>query len=389
MSEGRRIVIAGGGVSGLSVALAAIRRGLDPVVLEQYESIGGGGTGFSIWSYAIRALLDNGVSQEAIDRAGSPYLSTDVYNAKGKLMATLEIDELSREHGAPSYDMDRRRLLAEMAGALPDGVVQTGRRVTEFEDDGERVVAKLDDGGEVEGDVLVVAEGIHAALRERIAGPAELSYSGYMSVGGIIDTAPEGAKPGHHVEIWSRGAKGGIATVQGGGARWYVVHRCEAGTVPSKEEVLAEAHKWYEPLAAAIEATPAEAIQSHEAWDLGPLPTWHKGRAILIGDAAHATTPLAAMGACMSIKDGDVLAEVLAENDSVEAAFVAMEERRKHTTEETVKGARKSASWAMVESPLGAWLRNEAMKHLPDDKARAIAEEMVTGEVGEKGIGQK
>jgi 2-polyprenyl-6-methoxyphenol hydroxylase-like FAD-dependent oxidoreductase len=234
----------------------------------------------------------------------------------------------------------------------------------------------------------VVAEGIHAALREQVAGPAELSYSGYTSVGGIIELAPHDAVAGHHAEIWSRGAKGGLATVQGGGARWYMVHRCEPGTVPSKDELLAEARGWYEPLAEAIEATPAEEIQTHEAWDLGPLPRWHQGRIVMIGDAAHATTPLAAMGACMSIVDGDVLAEVLAEGESVEDAFAEFERRRKHATEETVKGARKSASWAMMDSALGSWLRNEAMKHLPADKARAIAEEMVTGGVTEEGIGR-
>ena len=388
MPAAQRIVIAGGGIGGLSTALACKRRGLDPVVLEQHDEIGGGGSGFSIWSYAIKTLLENGVSQEAIDSSGSPYRAMDIYNAKGRHMTTIPIEEISKEFGASSYDMDRRKLITTMAAALPDGVVRTGGRVVEVQQDEDGATALLESGEKVDGDVAVVAEGIHAALREQVAGPAELSYSGFTGLGGIIADAPEGAEPGHHVEIWSRGAKGGLATVESGGARWYVVHRCEAGEVPSKDEVISEAQGWYPRLAAAIEATPEDEIQSHEAWDLGPLPRWHDGRTILIGDAAHATTPYAAMGACMSIVDGDVLAELLVEEDDVESAFTAMEERRKSATEATVAGARKSASWAMMDSALGAFLRDMAMKHLPDDKARAIGEEMVAGGVFDKGVGR-
>jgi 2-polyprenyl-6-methoxyphenol hydroxylase-like FAD-dependent oxidoreductase len=388
MPAAQKIVIAGGGVSGMAMALAAVRRGLEPVVLEQHDEVGGGGSGFSIWSYAIRALLDNGVSQEAIDEAGSVYVASDIHNAKGELLTSLPIEELSQKHGASSYDMDRRKLIQVMAAALPEGVVRTGSKVVEVEQDADSATVLLGSGERVTGDVVVVAEGIHAALREQIAGPAQLSYSGYTGTGGIIPEAPHDAEPGHHAEVWARGAKGGLATVQGGGARWYMVHRCEAGAVPRKEEMVEEARGWYEPLAQAIEATPEDEIQTHEAWDLPPLERWYDGRVIMIGDAAHATTPLAAMGACMSIKDGDVLGRLLAEKDTVEEAFEAMEEERKAATEATVAGARKSASWAMMDSALGAWFRNELMKHMPAEKAQEIGEEMVTGGVTDKGIGK-
>lgn len=386
MPAATKVIIAGGGIGGLSTALACVRRGLEPTVLEQRDSIGGGGSGFSIWAYAVKALLDNGVSEDAIAAAGSPYVATDIYNGKGEHMATMPIEEISQEFGASSFDMDRIALMHAMADALPDGVVRTGSRVTGIEQESDGAVAVLEDGTRVDGDVVVVAEGIHARHREQVAGPAELGYSGFTGSGGIVDTAPEGAEPGHHTEIWSKGAKGGLATVQSGGARWYIVHQCEPGTTPEKDELVAEAHRWYEPLARAIEATPAEEIQSHEAWDLGPLPTWHDGRTILIGDAAHATTPYAAMGACMAIVDGDVLAEVIAASETVEEAFTAMEERRKKATEATVAGARKTASWAMMDSALGAWIRDLEMKHLPDKKAREIAAEMAGGGVSEGGL---
>jgi len=388
MPAARKIVIAGGGVSGISLALAAVKRGLEPVVLERYDDIGGGGSGFSIWSYAIRCLLDNGVSQEAIDACGSPYVATDIYNSKGKLMATIPVGELSEKHGAQSYDMDRRKLVTTMAGALPGGVVRTGCNVVEVDQDSDGATVLLESGERVGGDVVVVAEGIHAALRAEIGGPGDLSYSGFTGTGGIIPTAPEGAKPGHHAEIWARGAKGGLATVESGGARWYLVHRCEAGEVPKKEALVEEARGYFEPLAAAIESTPEDEIQTHEAWDLPPLERWHAGRAVLIGDAAHATTPYAAMGACMAIKDGDVLARLLAESESVEEAFAGFESERKAQTESTVAGARKSASWAMMDSALGAWFRNELMEHLPEEKANAIGEEMVVGGVSDKGYGK-
>ena len=311
------------------------------------------------------------MSQEAIDSAGSPYVATDIYNAKGELMATIPVGELSEKHGAQSYDMDRRKMISVMAEALPDGVIRTGCKVVDVEQDDGGATALLASGERVSGDVVVVAEGIHAELRERIAGPGGALLLGLQRQ---RRDPRRGSRRGRSPAITPRS---GPAAQRAGSRRWRRAARAGTWSTAARRarsrrrtQLVEEARGWFEPLAKAIESTPEEAIQTHEAWDLPPLETWHDGRIVLIGDAAHATTPYAAMGACMAIKDGDVLAGLLAEKDSVDDAFEAFEAARKASTEGTVAGARKAASWAMMDSALGSWLRNEMMEHLPEKKAR-------------------
>lgn len=380
MAQVSRVVVAGGGIGGLTVALALKRGGVDVEVHEKYDHLQSRATGFTIWSYAIRHLLDLGVDGDLLARLGSAIEFTDIRSRHGRLIEQLPVGAASRRLGAPTYDIQRHGLQEALIDALGAEHVKMGSEVVGIEQDGDSATALLKDGGRATGDVVIGADGAHSTLRDLVAGRhLELHYSGFSGWGALIPFTHELLPERHHIEIWEKGSKGGVADVGGGRARWYVMHRAATGgTSVAKDEILAHIDGWYELLRDAVEQTPEEGIVRTEAWDLSPMDTWIDGRVVLLGDAAHATTPFAAMGACMAIEDASALGRLLLEQPH-DAAFSAFEQDRKKRAEEVVKHGRTMGRMSQLQSTIALWLRDEFLAHVPPPKLEEIAADMASG----------
>lgn len=380
MAQVGKVIVVGGGIGGLTVALALRRGGVDVEVHEKFDHLQSRATGFTIWSYAIRHLLDLGVDPETLARLGSAIEFTDIRSRHGRLIEQLPVGEVSRRLGAPTYDIQRHGLQEALIEALGAEHVRMGSEVIAVEQDAGSATVVLNDGSRASGDVVIGADGVHSVLRDGVAGRRlELHYSGFSGWSALIQFAHELLPARHHIEVWERGSKGGVADVGDGRARWYVMHRAEAGGGSvSKEEILAHVEGWYELLPAAVRETPETAIVRTEAWDLAPMETWIDGRVVLLGDAAHATTPFAAMGACMAIEDGATLGGLLLERP-YETAFATFERERKKRTEEVVKHGRTMGRLSQLQSTIALWLRDEFLAHVPPPKQAEIAAEMAAG----------
>ena len=125
---------------------------------------------------------------------------------------------------------------------------------------------------------------------------------------------------------------------------------------------------------------PEEEIQQISYFDIAPLRQWTRGRMVLIGDAAHATTPFAAMGANMAIEDAMELTESIKQAEDLAAAFAAFESSRKKRTEQIVKRGRVMSRLTQLHSPFAAWLRDQAFLHMPAAETEKVTREMASGE---------
>jgi 2-polyprenyl-6-methoxyphenol hydroxylase-like FAD-dependent oxidoreductase len=377
-----RVVVVGGGVGGLTCALALRRAGVEVEVHERFDHLAARATGFTLWSYAVRRLMDLGLEDPA--SIGSPIEVTEIRNQEGRLIEEMPVGEVSRKLGAPSCDVRRPDLQRVAIELLGEGTVRMGSECVGVEQDGASATALLAGGGRATGDLVIGADGIHSTVRGEVTGAGKLDYSGYSAWGGILDGFEhELLEPNRHVEVWARGSKGGVADVGGGSARWYVTHRVPAGGhdgPPDKGEILGHIEGWYELLRDAVDAADPASIVTTEAWDLEPLDTWIDRRAVLLGDAAHATTPFAAMGACMTIEDAVALVGHLTSDASLDDALAAFQAERKERDEAVVKHSRRMATLSQMHSPIATWLRDEAFSHMPEDKMREVAEEMARGD---------
>ena len=375
-----KVVVVGGGVAGLTLALALRRAGVDVEVHEKFDHLQGRTTGFTIWSYAIRKLTSFGLDQAKLDRIGSAIEVTEIRNQDGTLLGSMPLGEASRELGAPSYDINRRDLQATIVDELGTDIVHMGSECVGVEpaDDGATVL--LAGGGRSAGDLVVGADGIYSVLRDEVAGRSKLRYSGFAGWSGLIEFEHELLEDGHHVEIWGRGSKAGVATAGAGHARWYVTERAPAGKKDvRRDEIFEHVDDWYELIKDAVQATDESRIVRTEAWDLDPLSTWVRGRVVLLGDAAHATTPFAAMGACMAIDDADTLAGLLTGGDPLPAGLEAYQEHRKKQAEKTVRHGRHMGHLAQLHNPFAVHARDAMFEHMPRERWIEIASDMAAG----------
>jgi FAD-dependent urate hydroxylase len=381
MADLDKVVIVGGGVGGLTAALALKRAGIDVEVHEKYPHPAGRATGFTLWSYAVQHLIDLGIEDPT--RIGSPVEFTEIHNQSGKLIEQLPVGEVSRALGAPSCDVNRRELQIVATELLGDGVVHMGSEAVDVEQDGDTATVVLADGGRVAADLVIGADGAHAMSRDKVAPGAELDYVGVSGWGGILDGFEhDRLEPNRHVEIWGRNAKAGVADLGHGHVRWYVTHRSPSGhkdDAIDTDRILAVVDGWYELIRDAVAAADPAEIVTTEAWDMQPIAGWIDRRLVLLGDSAHLTSPFASMGGCMTIEDAVTLVDHLTSDAPLDAALAAYQADRKQRDEALVQKARHLSHLQLLDSPVMGWLRDEAFEHMGADRVRKLTEEMASG----------
>lgn len=339
-----KAIIVGGGIGGLTSAIALCREGIDAVVLERAPDVtrvqvGGG---IHVWHNGMRGLQHAGVGEqvEALGGRDAAVASAEFSTARGRTLAIWPIAELERELGAPTVGVVRPQLHAVLVEAAGEAL-RLGRSCTGFVADGGRVRAQLDDGTEEEGDVLIGADGLRSVVRAQLHGHEEPKFAGYASWQAFADFDDERARPGLFRVIFGRGARflhycvgprrvyweGIFATAPGGrdpeGAR--------------KQAVLDRFSGWREPVEAIVSATEEQAIMRADIYDRSPTKRWGEGAVTLLGDAAHPMTNALGQGANQAIEDAVVLSLCLAGAEDAETALRRYEARRIPRTGKVVK----------------------------------------------------
>ena len=224
---GSKIVIIGGGIAGLTAAVALARMGLAAEVYEQAPALEEVGAGVGLWPNAMAALEPIGLSGKVAQLA-APVSRQGLMRPDGTWLLCIPGDLMARRWGSGFVAVHRAELQQLLAAELDPAVIHLGARCTGFDDSGQTVTARFADGREVRADVLVAADGVHSAVRARLLGPAPLRYRGYTAVRSIT---PAGSVPlpGDSMEIWGRGARFGLAPTSGGRIIWWATWNAAAG----------------------------------------------------------------------------------------------------------------------------------------------------------------
>ncbi|KAJ6792008.1 zeaxanthin epoxidase, chloroplastic [Iris pallida] len=316
-----RILIAGGGIGGLVLALAAKRKGFDVLVFEKdLTAIRGEGQyrgPIQIQSNALAALeaIDLEVAEEVLS-AGcitGDRINGLVDGISGTWYVKFDTFTPAVERGLPvTRVISRMKLQQILASAVGDDVILNGSNVINFVDDGTRVTVTLENGQQYEGDLLVGADGIRSKVREILFGHSEASYSDYTCYTGIADFVPPDIESvGYRVFL---GHKQYFVSsdVGGGKMQWYAFHNEPPGgtDVPNgkKERLLKIFDGWCDEVIDLLHATNEDAVLRRDIYDRIPIFNWGKGRVTLLGDSVHAMQPNMGQGGCMAIEDGYQLA---------------------------------------------------------------------------------
>jgi 2-polyprenyl-6-methoxyphenol hydroxylase-like FAD-dependent oxidoreductase len=337
MTRTRTALIIGGGISGPTAAMALQKAGIEPVVFEaRPDRADGVGAFLTLAPNGADAL--RAIDAEAVARAeGFPTPAITLRSSTGKHLGSGPTG-LSEQPSRTLKRADLYRVLREEAAnrGVP---IEHGKRLVAAETTDDGVRAAFADGSEAVGDLLIGCDGVHSTLRRIIdpAAPAP-AYAGLINTGGYASGVSVESEQGSYEMIFGRHAFFGYAVTPDGAVWWFanVPRRDE----PERGELAAiSEEQWRDrlttlyrddagPAVSLIEATPHLSAVS-PIHTMPRLSTWHAGRMIVIGDAAHAPSPTSGQGASLSIEDAVVLARCLRDLPDHEQAFARFESLRR------------------------------------------------------------
>jgi 2-polyprenyl-6-methoxyphenol hydroxylase-like FAD-dependent oxidoreductase len=350
------LVVVGGGIAGLTTALAAERMLPERriLLLEQSAELTTVGTGILLWPNALAVLERLGIRAEDVDRVGRRTGLDGVRAADGRWLRRLDRSDLDRCVG-PSAAFHRAELVDLLRGRLTRTEVRLGAQVSRVSAEG--VVAWTAGGRDrtERGALVVAADGIGSRVRSSLWGITPVS-SGAVAARAVVDVATDVG-----VEVWGRGAVAGHLPLTGDRTYVYAARRG-----PWDGRDLDWLASWPGELPR-LAAASVSAVRAGGSWphvdrlsSLPPVRPWVRGRVALVGDAAHAMLPFLGQGACQGIEDAEALVHAFACGD------LAGYELARRTQAVMVARASATASRVALADGRTAALRDRLLPLTPD-----------------------
>jgi salicylate hydroxylase len=318
MAGSLRTAIVGGGIGGLTAALALRARGLDVRVFEQAEVLREIGAGVSIYPNAAR-LLRRVSLEEQLQKIGAPISSIVLRNWRGEPIATPAGPATPAFSTADQgYNVHRADLLNLLFEALPGGTVTLGHRCIQLKEEADRVHLSFANGATAEADIVIGADGIRSVVQREIGLQSRPTSEGIMAYRGLIPAerltwAAELKDPA----LWLGSGRSFLLYPVARGRLINMVAFVptdtdseESWSAPGDLKALAAEYAgWDKPVQDTINSL--EETFRWGIYDRAPLPFWSTARITLMGDAAHPMVPHVGQGAGQSIEDGFTLAVLL------------------------------------------------------------------------------
>ena len=332
-------LIAGGGIGGLAAAHALARKGFPVRVLEQSAEFREAGAGIQLGPNIFRALGKLGLKDAVLADAWEPKAQEMRCALTGKSVTRVPLGKDSFERfGEPYAVTHRHDLHAVFLNACKSHnlvALETQQRLIDFEDVGDGIVVRLENGDEIKGRALIGCDGMWSRVREKIVGDGAPRVSGHIAYRAVLkrEQVPD--------DLWQPDI------VLWAGPRTHFVHYpLRRGELYNLVAVF-HSDRYVEGWNAEADAAELwahfkgqrpevlrmlERIETWRMWvlcDREPIKNWSKGRVTLLGDAAHPMLQYLAQGACMATEDAYWLAEKVAEPPGdLPAAFRAYQEQR-------------------------------------------------------------
>lgn len=329
--NGKPILVVGGGIGGLSTALALGRKGWRVRVLEQTPELGAIGYGIQLGPNVFPMFDRLGIRDAVMAQSIVPGACLMLDALTGEEIVRVPTGaSLLQRFGHPYivlHRVDLHHVLMDACRVVPAIELESSTTVTGVDDLGDRVVARTERGETIEGEALIAADGLRSRIRAQLLDDGEPRPIGYVAHRTMVPMAEVTADV-HRTDV-----------VLWGGPGFHIVHYplrhgtlfnivavfrtstyAEKGDVDGYRAELARTYRAAHPTMKALLGM----MDLERRWPIGdrdPVRHWCKGRVVLLGDAAHPTLQSFAQGACMAIEDAVCLAELidLAQGDCASA----------------------------------------------------------------------
>lgn len=378
-----RIAIVGGGIGGLTAALALRQFGFEPQVFEQAPELLEVGAAIIMWPNAMRVLHRLGLA-EMVRHDGGTLENACWLRRDGRLLNQFALPKTD----LPAIVLHRAHLQQALLGALPPDSIHLGHVFEACEQQSDVVAAKFADGSSLEFDLLIGADGLHSHVRAKLLNDGPPVDRGYIAWRGVVSFTPASLTPASAIEIYGNGQRFGIGPLGSGKVGWWAsVNQNSpniadargpdpAGNLTPREQLLQLFDGWCEPVLELIRATPLTSLIRNPVFDRQPVRKWGEGSITLLGDAAHPVTPNLGQGGCLAIEDAAILTRCLnkyaslngAQPESASSIAVALRKFEVLRFARTATVARCSRMYGFVgqwENPWSVRLRRLALSTVP------------------------
>jgi 2-polyprenyl-6-methoxyphenol hydroxylase-like FAD-dependent oxidoreductase len=365
----KRAAVIGGGIGGLTTAIALRKIGFHVDVYERAPELKEVGSGISLWPNAVRSLdqIDPGILSTLRTR-GCSLRRLVMKDACGEEIKTLPL-QVGDSSGIAIHRADLQSTLAQSVSPASIHLDHTFSRIEQRPGS---VVLHFENGASTEADLVVACDGIRSAVRESLGLRTKLSNRPYSVWRGMTRIDPEDEarhlglqQDGDFSESYGPGARFGILRLGPGRIHWYAVANNSLRPPGLSEAATLQTlfSGWHAPVPELIKK--AESAICTKVQDrLSTLP-WVVGRVAILGDAAHPISPNFGQGACLAIEDAVVLASCLQRHSTLQRALRHYEISRYPRCLEVLFMSREAGRFAQIQNRALVRLRKQFLKLAP------------------------
>ncbi|MEH6943266.1 FAD-dependent monooxygenase [Bacillus sp. JJ722] len=359
------IAILGGGIGGLSAAIALQKTGHDVTIYEKHHDLVEVGAGIILGANALTALDFLEVGKQ-IRKIGYTQKICTIHSDRGKKLTDLTYEG---SHTTNYTFLLRSELTQTLASSLKPKTIVYNKRLKDFEQNEDSITLFFEDGSTTTASHLIACDGIFSAVRQKLLPDKQLRFAGYTCWRGVAENCPEYIEK-KFTETWGPKGRIGIVPLTNNRMYWYALKNSQANDLELKKwkssDLFYNFLQYHDPIPTILERTADENINHRDIYDLEPIYQFAYDRILLLGDAAHATTPNMGQGAGQAIEDALFLALYLKDANSISQAFKDYEEQRLERTRKVVKDSWMFGKVAQLDIPLLCSIRNKVIEIAPN-----------------------
>lgn len=369
------VVIIGAGMGGLTTGIALKKFGHQVRIFEQTEKILPVGAAISLWSNGVKCLNYLGLTEKIAKLGGQMDDLAYVDGLTGDVMTQFSLRPLIEEVGQRPYPVARADLQNMLMDEFGRDQIYLGKKMVSLEDKADYVEVYFADGSSTQADLLIGADGTHSMTRAYVLGQqVQRRYAGYVNWNGLVDISEDLAPAQQWTTYVGEGKRASLMPVADGRFYFFLDVPLPAGSENNRGEYkkLLKLYfaDWCQPVQQLIERLDPQKTNRVEIHDIEPFSQFYKGRVVILGDAAHSTTPDIGQGGCQAMEDAIYLARSLQINTlGLEDALRRYQNKRNERANELVLRARKRCDVTHMkdETVTQAWyaeLRREQGGHI-------------------------
>ncbi|MGB1241593.1 MAG: FAD-dependent monooxygenase [Chitinophagales bacterium] len=361
-------IIIGGGIAGLTTAIALNKIGIQTKVYEAVPEIKTVGAGIWMATNAMQVFGRLGFASR-IEGEGMPLNKVAIAEPNLRVIQGTNMKNIRQKYNHSITAIHRAKLQGILLDELGNNNIELGKVLQSFEEKENSVVAHFKDGSSVEADFLIGAGGIHSNIRKQLFPNVEYRYSGQVCWRGVTNFELPDSYQKATIETWGNQIRLGFSAIAANQVYWFAVKTSppdiQDDRATLKEYLINMFENFSDPIPSILAATPLEKIHKADMYDFKPMPKWHKGRVCLIGDAAHPMTPNMGQGGGQAVEDAYFLMKSFEANPSADfpSIFSHFQNKRFKKVKKIVNTSKQIGDMAHIK--YGRRLRNFLFRLMP------------------------